>query len=356
MSTRPLAITATGMVTGVGLDAPNSCAAIRAAIDNFQETRFMDTAGEWIQGCEAPLDQPWRGITKLCKILVMALRECAANGGIQLSQLPLFICLAEEQRPGRIANLEQLIYQQLKSQLGIEYHPQTRFFAEGRVGGLTALHQARQLIYQQGIEQILIAGVDSLLSAQTVQVFEERERILTSVHSNGFIPGEAASALLVSRPKQSAQKQLLLIGQGFAMETVTIDSDDVFKAAGMTAAVKAALTEAGIVMDNIDCRIVDVAGEQYGFKEAALVIAKLYRGERDVIPIWHPSDCIGEVGAATAGVAIAYLKTAFEKEFDEGQRVLQHCANDDGKRGAAVFYYDEVDEVKYLAENNHAQE
>ena len=46
MSTFPLAITSVGMVTGVGLSAPASCAAIRCGIDNFQDTRFMDSYGE----------------------------------------------------------------------------------------------------------------------------------------------------------------------------------------------------------------------------------------------------------------------------------------------------------------------
>jgi 3-oxoacyl-[acyl-carrier-protein] synthase I len=76
MSAPVLAILATGMVTGVGLTAPAACAAIRCAIDNFQETRFMDAGGEWMLGCEVPLEQPWRGRTKLVKMLAMALQEC----------------------------------------------------------------------------------------------------------------------------------------------------------------------------------------------------------------------------------------------------------------------------------------
>ena len=59
MTAQPLAIVGSGMVTGVGLSAPASCAAIRCAIDNFQETRFMDSGGEWLLGCEVPLEQPW---------------------------------------------------------------------------------------------------------------------------------------------------------------------------------------------------------------------------------------------------------------------------------------------------------
>ena len=76
MTSLPLAITASGMVTGVGLNAPASCAAIRCAIDNFQETRFIDRGGEWIMGCEVRLEQPCRGKTKLIKMAAAAIREC----------------------------------------------------------------------------------------------------------------------------------------------------------------------------------------------------------------------------------------------------------------------------------------
>ena len=72
MSSRPVAITASGLVTGVGLDALSTCAAIRATIDNFQETRFVDANGEWIQGCTVQLDDDSRGIRKLARMLSMA--------------------------------------------------------------------------------------------------------------------------------------------------------------------------------------------------------------------------------------------------------------------------------------------
>jgi len=46
----PIAILGSGMVTGVGLDAPSTCAAMRAAISNFAETRFVVPGGEWLMG------------------------------------------------------------------------------------------------------------------------------------------------------------------------------------------------------------------------------------------------------------------------------------------------------------------
>lgn len=50
MSTQALTVYGTGLVCGVGLNAAAACAAIRAGINNFQETRFMMPAvsGSWV--------------------------------------------------------------------------------------------------------------------------------------------------------------------------------------------------------------------------------------------------------------------------------------------------------------------
>ena len=42
MAERPIAIASIGLVTSVGLNAPATCAAIRAGISNASETRFID--------------------------------------------------------------------------------------------------------------------------------------------------------------------------------------------------------------------------------------------------------------------------------------------------------------------------
>ncbi len=70
-----LCIIGSGMVSAVGLSAPASCAAIRCAIDNFQETRFIDQGGEWLIAASVPLEQSWRGRTKLIKMAARAIAE-----------------------------------------------------------------------------------------------------------------------------------------------------------------------------------------------------------------------------------------------------------------------------------------
>ena len=58
-------ISACGMTTAVGLTAPSACAAFRARFDNFAETRFISGDGEWVLGAEVPLEEGWRGVSRL---------------------------------------------------------------------------------------------------------------------------------------------------------------------------------------------------------------------------------------------------------------------------------------------------
>jgi 3-oxoacyl-[acyl-carrier-protein] synthase-1 len=47
------------MVSGVGLNVPASCAAIRCGIDNVQDTRFINSGGGWTMGSNVPLEVIW---------------------------------------------------------------------------------------------------------------------------------------------------------------------------------------------------------------------------------------------------------------------------------------------------------
>jgi 3-oxoacyl-[acyl-carrier-protein] synthase I len=106
VSVPPVAILGCGMMTGVGLTAEASCAAIRARLDNFQETRFLARGGEWIIGSEVPLEEPWRGIPKLARLLAGPLRECLdLIPDVPPESIPVLLCVAEEDRPGRFEGL-----------------------------------------------------------------------------------------------------------------------------------------------------------------------------------------------------------------------------------------------------------
>jgi len=338
----PIAITGTGMVTGVGLNAPASCAAIRCAIDNFQETRFMDNGGEWIMGCEVPLEEPWRGKTKLIKMAVAAIQECLqGNQQIKPEETPLLLCLSEQERKGRVIDDDNQFFLDLQDELGLEFHAKSRVIAKGHVAVAVALKHARQLIQDLKVKHVLVAATDSLLVGATLAHYEEYERLLTSNNSNGFIAGEAGAALVVEPVATGQENQLVCVGLGVGVEEAHIYSEEPLRANGLTEAIREALGDAGYSMGDLDFRVTDLSGEQYYFKEASLALLRILRERKDEFDIWHPADCIGEVGAVLAVVMLTVLKCACEKEYSKGNKILAHLGNDDGKRSAMILFWQE---------------
>ncbi|MNS92348.1 3-oxoacyl-(acyl carrier protein) synthase [compost metagenome] len=337
-------IVGSGMVTAVGLDAPSSCAAIRCALDNFQETRFIDQGGEWLIAASVPLEEPWRGRTKLVKMAARAIAETLQGApGLDAAQVPLLLGLAEDDRPGRLEGLDLSLLHEVERELGLRFHPDSNCIARGRVSAAVALLNARKLIHQGGHRHVLMAAVDSLLSGPTLAAFEARERLLTSQNSNGFIPGEGAAAVLVSAPVASDTPQLACIALGFGMEPATVEAEDKpLRAEGLTQAIRAALAEAGCGLERMDYRLTDISGEQYYFKEASLALSRTLRVRKEHFHLWHPADCIGECGAAIGPAMLAVALAACRKGYGEGPNIFCHLGNDAGQRAVALLSYQSV--------------
>lgn len=330
------AIRSAGMVTGVGLDAPSSCAAIRVGITGFVDTRFR-FAGEWLQGCPVPLEQPWRGVEKLRRMVVAAIAEClAAAGAGSPADHPLLVCVAEAARPGRLEGLDAGLLHGIAADLGVALHPESRLFAGGRIAGVRALHHARGLV-AAGAAGCIVAGVDSLLVAETLAAFDAGRRLLTAANSDGFVPGEAAAAALVGPVRRLDEPQLLCLGLGFGDEPAPRDSESPLRADGLVQAIREAFADARCGYGEVDFRLTDLNGASYGFKEAALAMARTLRERKESFDVWHPADCLGEVGAAVVPVLLGVMLAATAKGYAPGAGALCHVAGDDGERAAFVL-------------------
>jgi len=339
---KPVAILASGMVTAVGLNAPASCAAIRCAIDNFTETRFMDKGGEWIMGAQVPLEQPWRGLPKLVHMVVPAINECrewlsTVETNMPATDVPLLLCVAEKERPGRLEGLDDELFEEIQRHMKLRFHPRSTVIPKGRVAGALAMELARRLIYEENVPYCIIAGTDTFLVAQTLAAYEEKSRLLTSENSNGFIPGEAGAAILVGRPRNNGQPELLCLGIGHGTEKATIDSEEPLRGDGLVQAFKSAFAEAGCIINDLDFRITDSNGEQYWFKEATLALDRILRKRQELFEIWHPVDCLGEVGASIVPCALAIALRSMQREYAFGHGPLCHFGSDGTERMALVL-------------------
>lgn len=338
MNTQSLVIIKSGMTSAVGLSAPATCAAIRCGIDNVQETRFLDSGGEWIMGSSVPLTKPWRGQSRMIRLIEPSIRECFSDlDPSDARHIPLLLCVPEYDRPGRLDGLDASLFDAVGEASGLNFNKNSRIFFNGCVGGIQAVREAFALIFNKRQPYCIIAGVDTFLTAKTLKAYEEKDRLLTSSNSDGFIPGEGAAAVLVGAGGKRGQWELTIRGIGFGKESSTIDSEEPLRADGMVQAFKGAFSTSGLSMRDMSFRITDANGEQYKFKEGDLAVTRTLRDHQGEIDIWHPAECIGEVGAATVPFILGVAEAAARKGYSRGKNVLCHFSNDNGDRAAMVL-------------------
>ena len=132
MSVPPVAILGCGMMTAVGLTARRAAPRSAARIDNFRETRFIAAAANGSSAAEVPLEEPWRGIPKLARLLAGPLRECLGLiPDVPSESIPVMLCVAEEDRPGRLEGLGNPLFFEACELLGVRFHDKSRVIAAG---------------------------------------------------------------------------------------------------------------------------------------------------------------------------------------------------------------------------------
>jgi 3-oxoacyl-[acyl-carrier-protein] synthase-1 len=335
-----LHIVSTGMVTAVGLDAPSSCAAMRARLDGFQETRFLGLDSNWLVGAPVPLPRNWIGQKRMVRLAAGAVMDALAAAPGAEADLVLILCLAEDTRPGRPVTDPETFLRDLAAIVGLPARTRTQLIAYGRPSGFAALDRASKLLADGAAGHVLILGVDSYLTVASVTHYLAARRLLGPDNANGFIPGEAAAAVLVG-----STGALRLAGLGLAREPAFIyngrgeDGTHLpLRGDGMTTAYKAALDAANVDLAHIEYRIGDLVGEQYFFKQSTLASLRLERGRTAFQDFWSPGENLGNVGAAVVPVMIGMALAAAVKGYAPGSPVLIEASGDDGACGAAVLH------------------
>ncbi|HRO10398.1 3-oxoacyl-ACP synthase [Amaricoccus sp.] len=335
-----LGIVSAGMVTAVGLDAPSACAAMRARLDGFRETRFLGLGGEWLIGAPVPLPRNWIGRRRMAHLAAGAVADALGAAPVVEPDLALVLCLAETTRPGRPVPDPEAFLRDLAAIVGLPSRTRTQLIAHGRPSGFVALNRAGRLLAEGAAEQVLILGIDSYLTVASIAHYLAARRLLGPGNANGFIPGEAAAAVLVG-----STGPLRLTGLGLAREPAFLynglDEDGAhlpLRGDGMTAAYDAALKAADVDLAHVEYRIGDLIGEQFFFKQSTLASLRLERGRTAFQDFWSPGENLGNIGAAVVPVMIGMALTAAVKGYAPGSPVLIEASSDDGACGAAVLH------------------
>lgn len=338
----PLAVVGYGMWTAAGHDGPSSVAAMRAGVAGSVETQLWDpTAGAVLNGFPVSAHQWWEGESFLAEMAAEVIRQCrdqiAGDGLADPAQVPILIAVAPKDRPARSEQLEQILMTELCNRLGAELPPGSGILAGGRCGVTDLMRNAHAQIAAYPVQ--IIIGVESFLRKPIIQHYINAGRLLCAANSSGFIPGEAATGIIVTAAGAADLPQLRLTGTGTAHE-----DDKAPAVTALTTAIKTALSQAQISMSDVCALVSDLNGEHAKFKEASIAAIRLDRlpeGGSKTRPLgyyehWNVVETIGEVGAAVLPAAIGLAFEAGRMGQLGGPHVLFHASEDSGRRDAII--------------------
>lgn len=334
-------IESVGMTSPVGMTAMTSCAAMRAAISSFEELPIDNPLPTQILGGFVPY-AVLHGFDRLVEILTPALVECIDGcDPALLSDCPLLLGISEGNRPDHDRRLDSDLIAAVSAKAGVAFHPEhSQVFSRGRTSVLVALRKARRLLAAGEATRCFIAGIDSMINDDCVGWHYQNRRLKLADNPDGLLPGEAAAVIQMvpaSAPLSRPMRIVTISGVGYGKESATVLSGQPNQSDGLTTAIKSALDEAGMTLDQIDYRISDVNGEQYYFRETATALSRLLRVHKEGFPIWHCADSIGDTGAAVGGIALIMAFAAAQAGYAPGPMAICQTSSDSGERAAAVL-------------------
>ena len=169
------------------------------------------------------------------------------------------------------------------------------------------------------------------------EVDEEKGRLKTETRAHGFIPGESAAFLVVERRSVATSRgapALAEIGTvSYGREPASVLSEEPLRGIGLAEAIAPVFRAARGEAAGILC---DLNGEYYRMKEWGLAMGRAFEGASSLPPLWHPAECIGDVGAASAIAYVAIATIAFGRAYFAGPQLLIWAGSDSGGRGCAL--------------------
>ncbi len=341
-----LVIVGVGLTTPFGVGVVPSAAAARAGLAAFAESDFTGHGATQLVMALVPeallpptvaaLDNVRASARelRLARLAALALAEAVLPLG-KGDDLPVLLALPEqdEARPfDRALMVKAIALQAGRADAGAGIEAGW----SGRAGGLMALAQAEARL-DAGARFLLVVGVDTYAAPAILARLVRAGRIKTDRDLDGFIPGEGAAALLVTRRAHAQERGLRILaviaGSGSAHEPGFIASSEPNRGQGLTQAIAAAT--AGL---SAEPRVAEVhtafTGESYWAKEWG---AAAIRHQARLAPdhgMHHPADGYGDLGAAS-GVALVVLATqGLSAGYGRSPALL--FASSDGPDRAAV--------------------
>lgn len=338
-----LLVHAVGAVTPVGLDAVQTCAALRAALSGVEARIAQAPPNDPLLAAEVParVELKRRPDCWLVHLAVRALRECLADYEGDVSRLAFVLSVPEIFRahPAITDETGQALASRIVGAVGLRFSHFSRVLTMGNAATAFGLRLVDELLARGDIDGAIVGGVDSLLVDADLDRLRDSGRLYLPGHPFGVIPGEGAALFLVgSSFRPLGIRPLAAIrGIGLAEEADSALSTRYSVGIAMKTALDEALISAGEREGAIGWRITDINGERYRTWESSALLARYYRTWRDGLPCMHLPGATGDLGAATQALQVVFGAVAMKFGFAPAALAVCEAGSEGGLRGACVI-------------------
>lgn len=340
-----IAIIGLGVRCAVGLTSPAAAAAVRAGISGFSDHPYMlDKAGEpMVIAREPTLDPTLQGAERFSQLVFPALKEALAPLAQRNVSLQLVDTLigTPDPRPGLPEGIQEALGRLVASETSLMANRRTTFLPSGNAAGLLAMKQACDNLHAGRSRFCVAGGVDSYLTADSLEWMDEQGILKSSENRNGFPPGEAAGFCLLTTGATALEFKLPVLGWlktvGTAREECPIRTETICIGRGLSEAIKQATASLSLPDELVDESICDLNGEPYRSEEFALTVLRTQKAFVDFSRFVTPADCWGDVGAASGPLFANLAVMAGLRGYAKGPRTMIWASSENGDRAAAVI-------------------
>lgn len=329
-----------GAVTPAGLTAPQTCAAIRAALSAFEEEIVSEPFGA--SQIVARVPAHWRLRRNpgewLVNMAARALAEALATGTATAAETAVFLTPPESWRahPAYEDLPPARFLAAVLDAAGGRFHPASRALDGGAAAGIGLLPHIAAATARGGAAQALVGGVDSLVNPVDLARLGRAGRLKGDDNAQGLVPGEGAVFVRLT-PVPEAASRAEVLGVGSAQEQDPVASPRYSQGVAILAALREAVAGPGPTEPDVVFVVSNGNGERYAAWEALIARPRFYRTHRAVMPTAYPAMTVGETGAAGGALALMLAADSFASGYAPGPLAMLELASDGGLRAAAVI-------------------
>ena len=306
---------------------------------------MLDKGGEpMIVAREPTLDPALQGPERFAHLAAPALQEALAplaQRNVSLQSVHTLIGTPDP-RPGLPAGIEDALGSLVASAADLKTNERTTFLPSGNAAGLLAMKLARDILHEGRSRFCLAGGVDSYLTAESLEWMDEEGILKSSENRNGFPPGEAAGFCLLTTGATALDFSLPVLGWletlGSAREESPIRTPTICVGRGLSEAIWQATAPLRLPEERVDDSICDLNGEPYRSEEFALTVLRTQKAFVNSTQFVTPADCWGDIGAASGPLFANLAVAAGLRGYAKGPRTLIWASSEHGDRAAAVVF------------------